>query len=142
MSEENEKETLKIKAGKRTYFFDLKTTKDEKYYLEITESKNIGNSFERYSIMIFQEEFDKFKEALNTILDFKEKETINNKENKTFNLEEIRKKIPNAYRKWEVNEDEELLRLDSEGMTIKELSLYFNRTKGSIESRLKRLFEN
>ncbi len=139
MIESNEKDRLKIKAGKRTYFFDLKTTKDKKYYLQITESKHIGNSIERYSIMILQEEFNEFKEALNNILDFKENETINI--NKSYTFGEIRKTIPNAYIKWSEEEEEELLKLYSEGMKIKELSLHFNRTRGAIESRLKKLFD-
>ncbi len=54
-----------IRAGKRTYFFDVKATRSEDYYLTMTESKKIfdndGNShYEKHKIFLYKEDFDKF----------------------------------------------------------------------------------
>lgn len=58
-----------VKAGKRTYFFDVKSTRNNDYYLTITESKkkfdNDGNaSFEKHKIFLYKEDFEKFDEGL------------------------------------------------------------------------------
>lgn len=61
----------KVKAGKRTYFFDVKATRSNDYYLTITESKkrfnkdNEGFSYEKHKIFLYKEDFNKFMEALN-----------------------------------------------------------------------------
>ncbi len=54
-----------VRAGKRTYFFDVKATKSNDYYLTITESKkrigDDGNPFyEKHKIFLYREDFDKF----------------------------------------------------------------------------------
>jgi hypothetical protein len=58
----------KVKAGKRTYFFDVKATRSNDYYLTITESKrkmrDDGFSFEKHKIFLYKEDFDKFSSAL------------------------------------------------------------------------------
>lgn len=58
-----------VKAGKRTYFFDVKATRNNDYYLTITESKKKfdqdGNSsFEKHKIFLYKEDFEKFVEGL------------------------------------------------------------------------------
>lgn len=58
-----------VKAGKRTYFFDVKATRNNDYYLTITESKKRfdkdGNaSFEKHKIFLYKEDFEKFAEEL------------------------------------------------------------------------------
>lgn len=63
-----------IRAGKRTYFFDAKATRNEDYYLTITESKKRydkeGNyTFEKRKIFLYKEDFDKFSEGLLEALD-------------------------------------------------------------------------
>jgi hypothetical protein len=61
----------KVKAGKRTYFFDVKSTRSNDYYLTITESKkrfnkdNEGFTYEKHKIFLYKEDFNKFMEALN-----------------------------------------------------------------------------
>ncbi len=59
----------KVKAGKRTYFFDVKSTRANDYYLTITESKRKINgdnfSYEKHKIFLYKEDFFKFVEALN-----------------------------------------------------------------------------
>ncbi|HQN92580.1 MAG TPA: DUF3276 family protein [Prolixibacteraceae bacterium] len=64
-----------IRAGKRTYFFDVKETKNGDYYLTVTESKKVfdrdGNShFEKHKIFLYREDFEKFMEALRESVDF------------------------------------------------------------------------
>ena len=58
----------RVKAGKRTYFFDVKSTRGSDYYLTITESKkrfddNGGFTYEKHKIFLYKEDFDKFFEA-------------------------------------------------------------------------------
>lgn len=64
--------STKVKAGKRTYFFDVKSTRSNDYYLTITESKkrfkDDGFTYEKHKIFLYKEDFNKFLEALtNTI---------------------------------------------------------------------------
>lgn len=59
----------RVKAGKRTYFFDVKATRSNDYYLTITESKrkskDDGFFYEKHKIFLYKEDFNKFLEALN-----------------------------------------------------------------------------
>jgi len=64
-----------IRAGKRTYFFDVKSTRNEELYLTITESKkrfeNDGSYFyEKHKIFLYREDFDKFCDCLQEIFDY------------------------------------------------------------------------
>ena len=63
----------KVRAGKRTYFFDVKSTKSNDYYLTITESKRRmqGDNFvfEKHKIFLYKEDFFKFVQALNEAVD-------------------------------------------------------------------------
>lgn len=76
MSEEQEKTergdlfSKPVRAGKRTYFFDVKSTKGNDYYLTITESKKrFGQDgkffYEKHKIFLYKEDFEKFVEGLN-----------------------------------------------------------------------------
>ena len=59
----------RVRAGKRTYFFDVKATRSNDYYLTITESKRRykedGFVYEKHKIFLYKEDFNKFVEALN-----------------------------------------------------------------------------
>lgn len=64
-----------IKAGKRTYFFDVKATRKDDYYITITESKKKaspdGNFFyEKHKIFLYKEDFEKFIEGLNEVVGY------------------------------------------------------------------------
>ena len=65
-----------VRAGKRTYFFDVKVTRTEQKYITITESKRRFNEeqgkffYEKHKIFLYGEDFDKFKEGLNAAIDF------------------------------------------------------------------------
>jgi hypothetical protein len=60
----------RVKAGKRTYFFDVKATRSNDYYLTITESKrkpkDDGFFYEKHKIFLYKEDFNKFVDALNS----------------------------------------------------------------------------
>ena len=63
----------RVRAGKRTYFFDVKTTRGGDYYLTITESKrkpkDDGFVYEKHKIFLYKEDFNKFVEAMNKTVD-------------------------------------------------------------------------
>jgi hypothetical protein len=60
----------RVRAGKRTYFFDVKATRSNDYYLTITESKrkykDDGYTYEKHKIFLYKEDFNKFVAALNS----------------------------------------------------------------------------
>lgn len=64
--------TKRVRAGKRTYFFDVKSTKSEKdFYITITESKRVGEEeYEKHKIFLYKEDFEKFREALDESVDY------------------------------------------------------------------------
>lgn len=63
----------RVRAGKRTYFFDVKSTRSNDYYLTITESKrrfkDDGYVYEKHKIFLYKEDFEKFLEALKDSVD-------------------------------------------------------------------------
>jgi hypothetical protein len=64
-----------VRAGKRTYFFDVKATRQNEYYLTITESKKrFGQEgkffFEKHKIFLYKEDFEKFAEGLAEVVDY------------------------------------------------------------------------
>jgi hypothetical protein len=64
-----------VRAGKRTYFFDVKSTKGNDYYLTITESKKrFGEDgkffYEKHKLFLYKEDFEKFAEGLNEAVSF------------------------------------------------------------------------
>lgn len=67
--------TKVVRAGKRTYFFDVKATRSEDYYLTITESKKRSGKegkvfYEKHKIFLYKEDFDKFSEGLKDVVDY------------------------------------------------------------------------
>ena len=94
-----------VRAGRRTYFFDVRSTRADDYYMTVTESKRDFNEdgtpfYKKHKIYLYKEDFAKFKEALNEVSDYiiKEKgeEVITSTEGKkntiTENTVEIKKK--------------------------------------------------
>ena len=65
-----------VRAGKRTYFFDVKSTKgNNDYYLTITESKKRMERdgsfvFDKHKIFLYKEDFEKFQEGLTEVIDY------------------------------------------------------------------------
>src|ERR1041384_4289137 len=63
----------RIKAGKRrTYFFDVRATRGNDYYLTITESRKRFNDggYDRHKLFLYKEDFNKFTKALNEAVDY------------------------------------------------------------------------
>lgn len=64
-----------VRAGKRTYFFDVKSTRHEDLYLTITESKKRQGKegkmfYEKHKIFLYKEDFEKFTEGLREAVEF------------------------------------------------------------------------
>ena len=62
--------SLPVRAGKRTYFFDVKATRANDLYLTVTESKKKFNEdggfyLEKHKVFLYKEDFEKFSEGLN-----------------------------------------------------------------------------
>ena len=78
--ERDEIYSQKVRAGKRTYFFDVKSTRSNDYYLTITESKkkfrDDGYFFEKHKIFLYKEDFHKFLDALNNTVDHVKEELL------------------------------------------------------------------
>ena len=64
----NEVYSKVVRAGKRTYFFDVKATKGKDLYIILTESKKTfsegRDNFEKHKLFLYKEDFDKFQEGL------------------------------------------------------------------------------
>lgn len=73
-----------VRAGKRTYFFDVKATRKDEYYLTITESKKRYEQdgkfhFEKHKIFLYKEDFEKFIDGINEVVDYiEERQPIEN----------------------------------------------------------------
>src|SRR5207344_2798300 len=69
----------RIKAGKRrTYFFDVRATRGNDYYLTITESRKRFNDggYDRHKLFLYKEDFNKFTKALNEAFDYVKTEVM------------------------------------------------------------------
>ena len=70
----------RVRAGKRTYFFDVKATRSNDYYLTITESrrryKDDGYFYEKHKIFLYKEDFNKFMTALEETVDHVKEELM------------------------------------------------------------------
>ncbi len=74
-SEHREIFSRAIRAGKRTYFFDVKATRRNDYFLTITESKKRFQKdgrffFEKHKIFLYKEDFEKFADGFQEVIDF------------------------------------------------------------------------
>lgn len=85
-----------LRAGRRTYFFDVRATKAEDYYLTITESKKFTNDdgsfhYKKHKIYIYKEDFAEFKDILAEMTDYiineKGDEVISERHQKDFKKE-------------------------------------------------------
>lgn len=80
----------RIKAGKRrTYFFDVKSTRGNDYYLTITESRKRFNeeTYERHKIFLYKEDFNKFVKGLSETVDYVKTELMPDFDFDAFNHE-------------------------------------------------------
>ena len=93
MMEKEEIFSKVLRAGRRTYFFDVRSTKADDYYLTITESKKFTNDdgsfhYKKHKIYIYKEDFNEFKDILSEmteyIIDEKGDEVISERHQKDF----------------------------------------------------------
>ena len=86
-----------LRAGRRTYFFDVRSTKAGDYYLTITESKKFTNDdgsfhYKKHKIYLYKEDFSEFKDILaemtNYIIDEKGEEVISDRHQKDYKKED------------------------------------------------------
>jgi hypothetical protein len=86
-----------LRAGRRTYFFDVRSTKAGDYYLTLTESKKFTNDdgsfhYKKHKIYLYKEDFAEFSEILNEMTDYiiseKGEEVISERHQKDFKKEE------------------------------------------------------
>ena len=77
----------KVRAGKRTYFFDVKATRSGDYYLTLTESKKRleDGVFVKHKIFLYKEDFNKFVRGLNEAVDYVKTELMPDFDFETFN---------------------------------------------------------
>ncbi|MBR1625953.1 MAG: DUF3276 family protein [Bacteroidales bacterium] len=72
----NEVYSKSLKAGKRTYFFDVKKTKNDEKYLVITESKKVFNQqdgsfdYDKHKIFLYKEDYTKFSRMLENMIEY------------------------------------------------------------------------
>ncbi len=87
-----------LRAGRRTYFFDVRETKASDFYLTITESKKFTNDdgsfyFKKHKIYLYKEDFDSFRNLLDETISFifKERgeEVISEKHQKDYSPETL-----------------------------------------------------
>ncbi len=82
----------RIRAGKRrTYFFDVRATRGNDYYLTITESRKRfdDNGYDRHKVFLYKEDFNKFIKALNEAVDFVKTELMPDFDFDAFNHDEL-----------------------------------------------------
>ncbi len=96
MMEKEEIFSKVLRAGRRTYFFDVRSTRADDYYLTITESKKFTNDdgsfyYKKHKIYLYKEDFDGFREILeemtNYIVNEKGEEVISERHQKDFKKE-------------------------------------------------------
>lgn len=105
-----------VRAGKRTYFFDVKTTRRNDYYLTLTESKKRFNRdgrfyFEKHKIFLYKEDFEKFTDGLIEVIEYiKENapELLDREEFESNTVETAEPKAEEAIEQETVNEEAEL----------------------------------
>lgn len=86
-----------LRAGRRTYFFDVRSTKAGDYYLTLTESKKFTNEdgsfhYKKHKIYLYKEDFTEFSNILNEMTDYviseKGEEVISERHQKDFKKED------------------------------------------------------
>lgn len=98
LMEQEEIHSNVLRAGRRTYFFDVRSTKAGDYYLTITESKKFTHEdgsfhYKKHKIYLYKEDFVAFKENMEEMMDFifeeKGTEVISEKHQKDFKKENV-----------------------------------------------------
>ena len=86
----------RIRAGKRrTYFFDVRATRGNDYYLTITESRKKFNAdgYDRHKIFLYKEDFNKFIKALNEAVDYVKTELMPDFDFDAYNHDQVENEV-------------------------------------------------
>lgn len=131
--------SLKLAKGKRTYFFDIKESTAGDLYLKISESKKAEQGFERYHLMVFEEDLDQFadtfQKALRKLYECKgSRSVLSNSADASLNPP-----LTKSYDPWTSTDDDKLESLYCEGLKTDELTRIFKRSAGAVKSRIKKL---
>ncbi|WKD86873.1 hypothetical protein KCTC32516_02253 [Polaribacter huanghezhanensis] len=87
-----------LRAGRRTYFFDVRSTKADDYYLTITESKKFTHDdgsfhYQKHKIYLYKEDFEEFNDMLKAATDYivteKGQEVISERHQKDYKKEDV-----------------------------------------------------
>jgi len=107
-----------VRAGKRTYFFDVKSTRREEFYLTITESKKRFEQdgsfhFEKHKIFLYKEDFDKFIEGLHEVITY-----IDQNQSEVYDVEADYENVSTTDEKVleEANVDKDFTKIDFEAL--------------------------
>ncbi len=95
-----------LRAGRRTYFFDVRSTKADDYYITVTESKKFTEDdgsfhFKKHKIYLYKEDFAAFKDILNEMTEYvvnhKGEEVISERHQKDFKKEYTKDEDINSF---------------------------------------------
>ena len=137
MDKKNLLHTERVNSRNKTIFMDLKAAESGSNYLVITESRQVEeNKYERNTMILFQNELQKFSESLARVLI-----QFNKKDNKPSQevIDEMRKTYPRAYESWTKGDDDDLRMLVDSGSDIDEMVSHLQRAEGAILVRIRKL---
>ena len=109
-----------LRAGRRTYFFDVRSTRADDFYLTVTESKRDFNTdgtpfYKKHKIYLYKEDFQNFKDHMNEMMDYIIKER--GEKIISLNKEEIEEETNSIIEKTEVTEPIEPIEPKEESIT-------------------------
>lgn len=137
---QNTLHTEKVLLDGKSFFLDLKESKNGKSYLVITQTKPVEDEkYERIKMILFEGEIQKFNEALkNTLEHFTPKEKTRTPPTDAY-IAKLRETHPMAFQPWTKEDEELLIALFNEGKNTQELSAGLRRQEGAINARLTKL---
>ncbi|MBI5857062.1 MAG: DUF3276 family protein [Sphingobacteriales bacterium] len=122
----------RIRAGKRrTYFFDVRATRGNDYYLTITESRKRfdDNGYDRHKIFLYKEDFNKFIKALGEAVDYVKTELMPDFDFDAFNHDEVHEEAAsNGSPVAESDTDKQ-----KENTTVEEISAEQDKNAGDVD---------
>lgn len=132
MRDRRELFSQKVRAESRTYFLDVKETRNGSKYLVISESRERGGNQERNRVWVFEEHLESFYAALTQVVDFLDL----NPKTSTVQSDEGQGQYSRSHKEWTPEEDEALSLKYDEGLTIAALATLLKREPSIIRARL------
>ncbi len=135
MRDKRELFSQKVRAESRTYFLDVKETRNGSKYLVISESRERGGNQERNRVWVFEEHLEPFYAALGQVVEF----LGLNPEASTNEGDEGQGEYSRSHKQWTREEDKALSLKYDEGLTIAALATLLKREPSIIRTRLREL---